>query len=717
MGFKLPWRLLIPPGSVDTVIGTDSGLELARKTGATVTVSTTEEAPVTLSDKIVKIEGTVPEQEEALTCIVAELFEFQGTAEDEDGLCVLVMPSSAVGAIIGAKGSKISEIMADSGADIDVGRECIIGMPDNPVVLRGQPKQIVRAAVLCNAVLQELAEKGRIQPEDFCYIPGRTPRLTRGSLSSFPARFLVEKDFAGFLIGKGGDKIKRLRDQTGATLQFRGPAEEVTFILSPDQRVLDIRGAVNERNEAVKACFSEMDAASIQTTRLLLPLGFPEVPLQETVKGATAASCATGVSVEFQDDILSPESRERVVLLTSPDSSVRLAAVLALLAKAEAYEAPKEVPQTQTTQATQATVHPVHPVHPHPPQVPKVSSPEHKQPSQVDGEKRLEPESGNVYTFQEFCQAFAGKYSEKDIQDYWRDACQPAPDGHQDPKHQQGGKEVDLMYVDSDQKHKEQAEHAEPEQKRKHEHVVNDANENHISTKSEHNDGAGHPGPSGVQVQTMHKPRARHAGTLWADSPRSELHLLLPTHIVKGPLMAHGQLADIADGCNVEVQICAEVSHGKLQVIVKGSLCSIAMATVAFQTSIAFASCWDQTHRLRVGKKKIDEIFCFCLPIVYFALRVLVSHGCSWADGFILNLAMLKFVSYQNQPSGWDHCQSLSPSRKISKRLPLLWGHLGINVAHCITLLVDRSATDMADETQWGVQLKILNRYNKTPLS
>ena len=36
MGFKLPWRLLIPPGSVDTVIGTDSGLELARKTGATV---------------------------------------------------------------------------------------------------------------------------------------------------------------------------------------------------------------------------------------------------------------------------------------------------------------------------------------------------------------------------------------------------------------------------------------------------------------------------------------------------------------------------------------------------------------------------------------------------------------------------------------------------------------------------------------------------------
>ena len=173
MTFRIPWRLLIPPGSVDTVIGTDGGLSLAQKSGAKVTVSTSEEAPVTLSDRIVKIEGSVGEQEEVLGHIVAELFEFQGTLEDEDGLCVFVMPTSAVGAVIGAKGSKISEIMSESGAEIDVGRECIIGMPDNPVVLRGRPRQIVRAAVLCNAVLQDLADKGRVQADDFFYIPGR----------------------------------------------------------------------------------------------------------------------------------------------------------------------------------------------------------------------------------------------------------------------------------------------------------------------------------------------------------------------------------------------------------------------------------------------------------------------------------------------------------------------------------------------------------------
>ena len=37
--FQIPWRLLIPPGSVDTVIGTDGGSSLQQKTGAKVPLS------------------------------------------------------------------------------------------------------------------------------------------------------------------------------------------------------------------------------------------------------------------------------------------------------------------------------------------------------------------------------------------------------------------------------------------------------------------------------------------------------------------------------------------------------------------------------------------------------------------------------------------------------------------------------------------------------
>ena len=582
MTFKIPWRLLIPPGSVDTVIGTDGGLSLAQKTGAKVTVSTSEEAPVTLSDKIVKIEGSVGEQEEVLGHIVAELFEFQGTLEDEDGLCVFVMPTSAVGAVIGAKGSKISEIMSESGAEIDVGRECIIGMPDNPVVLRGRPRQILRAAVLCNAVLQDLADKGRLQADDFFYIPGRAATATRsrgassGAGGSF-ARFLVEKDFAGFLIGKGGDKIKRLRDQTGATLQFRGPAEEVTLILGQDQRVLDIRGSADERNEAIRACFVEMDAASMSSTRLLLPLACPEVPLQEAAKAA-------GASIEMLDDIASPESSERVVLLGG-DSSIRMAAVLALVTKADAYSSNAPV----TANANQAKTHQTNQTAQTADQAPRPSSSlngeSRREPvvPSVDVEKKLEPESGKVFTFQEFRVAFAKEYSEKDIVDYWRDACQPVPEqtetqnkdarkDRKDDKNDEGNTNPEIPEVETKeatsvrqmQSLREAAPSAPP------------------VTRS-----------NGDIVAERHHFRAESSkeglGTFLKDSPLSELHLLLPSRLVRGPLVAYGQLADIAVGCSVEIHVGTEVSPGQVQVTLNGTCAAIAMATVALQMRICFA--------------------------------------------------------------------------------------------------------------------------------
>jgi len=586
MTFRIPWRLLIPPGSVDTVIGTDGGLSLAQKSGAKVTVSTSEEAPVTLSDKIVKIEGSVGEQEEVLGHIVAELFEFQGTLEDEDGLCVFVMPTSAVGAVIGAKGSKISEIMSESGAEIDVGRECIIGMPDNPVVLRGRPRQIVRAAVLCNAVLQDLADKGRVQADDFFYIPGRAATATRsrgassGSLSF--ARFLVEKDFAGFLIGKGGDKIKRLRDQTGATLQFRGPAEEVTLILGQDQRVLDIRGSADERNEAIRACFVEMDAASMSTTRLLLPLACPEVPLQEAAKAA-------GASIEMLDDIASPESSERVVLLGG-DSSIRMAAVLALVTKADAYSSNAPV----TANANQAKTNQTNQTNQTADQAPRPSSslngesrPQSQPPTpvvpSVDVEKKLEPESGKVFTFQEFRVAFAKEYSEKDIVDYWRDACQPVPavpeqtetqnkDARKDDKNDEGNTNPGIPEVET-----KEATSVRQMQSREAAPSAPDV------TRPSNGDI--------VAAERHHFPRSSKEGlgTLLKDSPLSELHLLLPSRLVRGPLVAYGQLADIAVGCSVEIHVGTEVSPGQVQVTLNGTCAAIAMATVALQMRICFA--------------------------------------------------------------------------------------------------------------------------------
>lgn len=240
-------------------------------------------------------------------------------------------------------------------------------------------------AVSVFAVLQELAEKGRLDVEDFRYMAGRG-----GKEKDKAARLLVDKDFAGFLIGKGGEKIRRLRDQTGAVLQFRGPAEEVALKLQQEQRVLDIRGRPGERDQAVRAALQEMEAAA---TTLLVPLAVPEALVEEAVKSA-------GVTMRY--DITSLD--ERAVVLEG-DAANRLAAVLALLAKADAYGSAKVAKPSAAAPAEAA-----------PELVPKPGP-----------ERKLEPESGKVYSFEEFQKAFAAEYSEKDIEDYWRDACQAIP--------------------------------------------------------------------------------------------------------------------------------------------------------------------------------------------------------------------------------------------------------------------------------------------------
>ena len=286
-------------------------------------------------------------------------------------------------------------------------------------------------AVLANDVLQDLADKGRVQADDFRYIPGRMPAPRVGGRVAYSscaaARFLFGKEFAGFMIGKGGEKITKIRDQTGATLQFRGSAEEVALFLGPDDRILDIRGAPSQRDQAVEFCFKEMDSApqSIQDTRILIPLAVPEAPLEETV-AKTGASC----SMSQDTHIASPESTERVVRLEGAPSE-RLAAVLGLLAKADAYAA----------NASPTPVRPV--VSTAPPRTEKPNGSFAAAPAASakcadakveDSEQRIEPESGKAYTFSEFRVAFAATYSEKDICDYWRDACKPVEKGGKPPR-------------------------------------------------------------------------------------------------------------------------------------------------------------------------------------------------------------------------------------------------------------------------------------------
>eukprot|EP00438_Fugacium_kawagutii_P029101 Skav229064 [mRNA] locus=scaffold2611:260766:261731:- [translate_table: standard] len=318
-----------------------------------------------------------------------------------------------------------------------------------------------------------------------------------------------------------------------------------------------------------------MDAASHSSTKLLLPLALAEVPLQE-------AAVAAGASAEMQDDVLSPESSERVVHLTG-DSSARLAAVLALLTKADSY-APSLSQAPQATQASQVQTPQA------PPKLSEVRGSEKSQgPKGVEPlestsalpsteEKKLEPESGKIFTFQEFRVAFAKEYSEKDIHDYWRDACQPIPDSQSQPIKEEAMQQPDAKPAQSS------AIHREPSPNKAH---ISEATDTQTTRRID--SPTARPAHHG-ETRTPKLPET--AGilktALESDSGASELHLLLPSRVVKGPLVVHGHLADVAAGCNVELHVCEEVSPGKVQVTLKGTCKAVAMATLALQMHICF---------------------------------------------------------------------------------------------------------------------------------
>eukprot|EP00439_Symbiodinium_sp_Y106_P046444 s5139_g5.t3 len=168
MNFPVPWRALLPADAVPTFSGQDGLREICDATGAGCELSGEGDTPSSLSDKILTISGNVEQKEAACRRIVDKLRVLQ----EEPGVFVIIVPSTAAPAVIGSKGAQIKEVIELSGAEVSVAKESIIGMNDQPIGVTGTGGQVVSAVSKINAILQDLADRGRLQPTDFRYRPG-----------------------------------------------------------------------------------------------------------------------------------------------------------------------------------------------------------------------------------------------------------------------------------------------------------------------------------------------------------------------------------------------------------------------------------------------------------------------------------------------------------------------------------------------------------------
>merc|ERR1719491_992644 len=125
----VPCCSLVPVEAVGLLVGRAGSAvrQLEQSSGATVSISTEEGTPPTLSDRILTLRGSASSQTAALRDIVQTLHQALGVAEGDRGIFVLVVPACATAFIVGPKGTTITGVMEASGADISISRSCIEG--------------------------------------------------------------------------------------------------------------------------------------------------------------------------------------------------------------------------------------------------------------------------------------------------------------------------------------------------------------------------------------------------------------------------------------------------------------------------------------------------------------------------------------------------------------------------------------------------------------
>ncbi|XP_059928695.1 poly(rC)-binding protein 3-like [Gadus macrocephalus] len=149
----------------------------------------------------------------------------------------LLMHGKEVGSIIGKKGETVKKMREESGARINISEG---SSPERIVTITGPTEGLFRAFSM-------IAERFE---EDI------TAAMTNSNVTSKPPvtlRLVIPGSQCGSLIGKGGSKIKEIRETTGAQVQVAGD-------MLPDstERAVTISGAPQAITQCVRHICSVM---------------------------------------------------------------------------------------------------------------------------------------------------------------------------------------------------------------------------------------------------------------------------------------------------------------------------------------------------------------------------------------------------------------------------------------------------------------------------
>lgn len=391
----VPWHGLIPADIVGCLydqqgagrcdLNVNPAEEISAGTGASVDILTAE----TLSDSIVRISASSPEKQRA-ACheVLSRLRKALGSGDAEEAFFVVLVPSSAAGAVVGTRGQRIQSLCTVCGARIDVGREILDiegRLNAQPVSIQGSMEQVLSGVQGVYEVLQELIERGRHCLADFAIQErgtshGETSRpvtlveadgcevaTSGGSHPVSPVILLVGMDVAGWLIGKQASRAMELQRSSGAQVRLANNGVGLPGMRC-GTRLLEITAQRSEVQAAgVRAVFAALsDAPSdirLDDIQLVVPSDAAGYVIGTNGQSLQEITSRTGVEISIHQEVAIGLHTASFAHFQQRSAVECGEAVLALVVKVEELRerqaAPRMPPRPETSASkslsTQAT--------------------------------------------------------------------------------------------------------------------------------------------------------------------------------------------------------------------------------------------------------------------------------------------------------------------------------------------------------------------------
>uniref|UniRef100_A0A4W6CVM0 Far upstream element (FUSE) binding protein 3 n=1 Tax=Lates calcarifer TaxID=8187 RepID=A0A4W6CVM0_LATCA len=248
-------QILIPANKVGLVIGKggETIKQLQERTGVQMIMIQDDPMP-TGADKPLRITGD-PHKVQQARELVVKLIRDKDQGDFRAGRADfgskmggssldVVVPRFAVGIIIGRNGEMIKKIQNDAGVRIQFKQDDGVS-PDRVAQVMGQPDHCHHAVHLINELVQTAQER-----DGFGGVMGRRGRGDSnmgGAGGLQEVTYAVPADKCGLVIGKGGETIKNIKEQSRAHVELqRNPPPNT----DPNVRIFSIRGTPQQLEKA-----------------------------------------------------------------------------------------------------------------------------------------------------------------------------------------------------------------------------------------------------------------------------------------------------------------------------------------------------------------------------------------------------------------------------------------------------------------------------------